>query len=68
MAFLSDLQNIAQRISVLISSAESATVQVRTFSAQLNQIMSLANNTIQGSEYREYQRTRSQKSTALRVR
>lgn len=52
---MSDLQNIAQQISVLISSAESATVQVRTFSAQLNQIISLANNTIQGSEYREYQ-------------
>lgn len=52
---MSDLQIIAQQISSLVSSAENAAAQVRTYSAQVNQMLALARNAMQGTNQQGYQ-------------
>lgn len=55
MAFLSDLQTVAQQISNLVSNAEDAAVQVRTYSGQVNDILVLISNAMRGTNQHEYQ-------------
>lgn len=55
MAFLSDLQIIAQQISNLVTNAENATAQVKIYSRQVNEMLALVNNAMKGTNQREYQ-------------
>lgn len=55
MAFLSDLQIIAQQISNLVTNAENATAQVKIYSRQVNEMLVLVNNAMKGTNQREYQ-------------
>lgn len=52
---MSDLQNIAQQLSDLVTNAENATAQVRIYSKQVNEMIALVNNAIKGTNQREYQ-------------
>lgn len=55
MVFLSDLQNIAQQISSLVTNSENATAQVRIYTKQVNEMIALINNAMKGTNQREYQ-------------
>ncbi len=52
---MSDLQDIAQQVSSFVSGAESATAQVRTYSAQVNQMLVMTKNAMQGTSQQGYQ-------------
>lgn len=52
---MSDLQTIAQQISSFVPSAENAAAQVRAYSAQVNQMLALARNVMQGTNQQGYQ-------------
>lgn len=52
---MSDLQNIAQQISGLVTNAENATAQIRIYSRQVNEMIALINNAMKGTNQREYQ-------------
>lgn len=52
---MSDLQTIAEQISSICSSVDSAIVLVRTCSTQINQILTMVNNTLQGTNRQGYQ-------------
>mgnify|MGYP003363754688 FL=1 len=52
---MSDLQTIAQQVSGFVSNAESATVLVRTYSAQVNQMLIWISNALQGANQQGYQ-------------
>lgn len=52
---MSDLQTIAQQVSSFVSSAESATALVRTYSAQVNQMLVMVKNAMQGTSQQSYQ-------------
>lgn len=52
---MSDLQNIAQQISSLVTNSENATAQVRIYTKQVNEMIALINNAMKGTNQREYQ-------------
>ena len=52
---MSDLQNIAQQISSLVTNTENATAQVSLYTKQVNEMLTLVNNTMKGTNQREYQ-------------
>ena len=52
---MSDLQAITHQVSSFVSKAESATVQVRTYSAQVNQMLVWIRNALQGANQQGYQ-------------
>lgn len=53
---MSDLQNIAQQISGLVTNTENATAQVRIYTKQMNEMLALVNNAMKGTNQCEYQK------------
>ena len=51
---MSDLNNIALYVSGVVTSAENAITQLRTSSKQINEMLTLVNSVMQGSNQREY--------------
>ena len=51
---MSDLHIIAKQITNLVTSAENATAQVRTYSKQTSEILALISNVLQKTNQREY--------------
>lgn len=52
---MSDLLIIAQQITNLVTYAENATVQVRTYAKQTSEILALTSNALRETQQREYQ-------------
>lgn len=52
---MSDLSAVAQSVSVLVTSTEGAINQVRTYSKQINEMLTSVNGLMNGTSQREYQ-------------
>lgn len=52
---MSDLHNVAQQVSGLVTNSENATAQVRIYTKQVNEMIALVNSAIKGTNQREYQ-------------
>lgn len=53
--FLSDLQTVAQSLSVLVANAKTSIVQVNAYSQKVNQMLVMVKSAMQGTEQREYE-------------